>query len=48
MVRLLSEGSVFHVKHVNHVLKKKNQVRVKGFDICGVSIIDCKSVNKGC
>ena len=39
VVRALSEGCVFHVKHVNHVLKKKNQVRVKGFDIRIVSIV---------
>lgn len=35
----ISEGCIFYIPYIEHVLKKKNQVRVKGFHVSGVHVI---------
>ena len=37
-VRALTDGCIFYVPATTHVLKKKNQVTVKGFSVDGVSV----------
>ncbi len=37
-VKALSDGCIFYIPNTKHVLRKKNQVRVKGFLLNGLII----------
>lgn len=46
-VKALSEGCILYIPSVNHVLKKRNQVSVKGFLWEGLVITGFKKRNIG-